>query len=878
MDFGDEYKPSLQALPPVCVGPLHTVPAELTLFPGVPAPFAGEQRPLCNRKRVIVEPFKNTAADFFLFTEVPKAARTVGFVNNDLAAEFNSASPIFGEKASPSWLPISFQDWAGNEITRVYVDEFGSYNALVPSTFTANAPIPSGMSPNMLNVCLNYPLMTDPTDPTKKVLDPFFNPDFSQSCWTFDFWPGKTTYLDTPIVPLAAFVGPPSWGLDVESPDGTPVIHSVTGPAGGPWVSSTGQRITIYSLGQVKVPNPNRNPSTPGSAAFLTRNYGFGQTPGTVTLGGLPLTGVVWTDYTITGNVPAGLANPGAYQLLVTKSTGATNDLGITVHIGGTTTQVYPGGPQTIQQAVDNANAGDLILVAPGSYSELVLMDKPVRLQGWGAGSTTINASPFPVDKLEAWRSKIAGLYATFDPNRFLAKEGPGVMVLGDATGKPPFAGNASRIDGFTITGSLAGGGIYVNSDVNGLQITNNRIKGNKGSYGGGVTLGTPDLTGVNGANNTNVTIQYNQIVKNSGVTGGGGVSIYDGSSATQVINNFISGNFSSWHGGGAALYGNVNGTLIQANKILFNEVFFGGAVGGEGGGIYMSGVPSAVPGTLTTGVGNVTVNANLIQGNLAGAGKGGGIRVNAFNGTDVDPVTLPATYLLGVYNNLIVNNVAAYGGGGIALQDLTNGEIINNTIANNNSTSTAAAAFPGGQLTVSAPEGAGIVSGALSADLATASGQTFSNPTLTNNIIWQNKSYIWNGTLTTPEKLVPFTGPDNGYWDLQVFGTAGTLTSNNGLLSTSPGNPGFINPYANVLQSAIVIDEGGNSISVRYNASGNNPANGQRSNYHIGAGSAAINQGAAIGGLSALLGFDYDFQVRPNGATAPDIGADELY
>jgi hypothetical protein len=337
------------------------------------------------------------------------------------------------------------------------------------------------------------------------------------------------------------------------------------------------------------------------------------------------------------------------------------------------------------------------------------------------------------------------------------------------------------------------------------------------------------------------------------------------------VRNNFISGNFSSWHGGGAALYGQVDNTVIQANKILFNEVFFGGAVGGEGGGIYISGVPSAVAGTLTTGAGDVTVNANLIQGNLAGAGKGGGIRVNAFNGQDV----LTTPFKLEIFNNLIVNNVAAYGGGGIALQDLTNGEIINNTIANNNSTSTAAAAFPGGQITVSAPEGAGIVSGAHSADLATASFQTFSNPILTNNIIWQNKSYTWNGALTTQEKLVPFNGPDNGFWDLQVFplGT-GTLTPVNGLLSTG-GNPNFVNPYANVLQSAIVIDEGGNSISVRYNASGNNPDNGQPSNYHIGAGSAAIDGGtSAVLAGRPLLATDYDGQTRP---AAWDIGADEI-
>ena len=65
-------------------------------------------------------------------------------MNNDLSAEFRAASPIFGEKSSPSWIPVSYQDWQGNEVARVYSDEFGSYNALLPSTFTINPPIRNG--------------------------------------------------------------------------------------------------------------------------------------------------------------------------------------------------------------------------------------------------------------------------------------------------------------------------------------------------------------------------------------------------------------------------------------------------------------------------------------------------------------------------------------------------------------------------------------------------------------------------------------------------------------------------------------------------------------------------------------------------------------
>jgi hypothetical protein len=106
VDFGEPWTPSTLLLPPVCVGsvdngqPLHVVPNELALFPGVAIdpPLAGSTTPLCNMKQVTVKQSQNTAADFQFLTEVPKAARVVGFVLNDLSAEFNAGSPVFGEK------------------------------------------------------------------------------------------------------------------------------------------------------------------------------------------------------------------------------------------------------------------------------------------------------------------------------------------------------------------------------------------------------------------------------------------------------------------------------------------------------------------------------------------------------------------------------------------------------------------------------------------------------------------------------------------------------------------------------------------------------------------------------------------------------------
>ncbi len=40
------------------------------------------------------------------------------------------------------------------------------------------------------------------------IVDPYFNPAFSQFCYTFQYMPGSTTYLDTPVVAIAAFTTP----------------------------------------------------------------------------------------------------------------------------------------------------------------------------------------------------------------------------------------------------------------------------------------------------------------------------------------------------------------------------------------------------------------------------------------------------------------------------------------------------------------------------------------------------------------------------------------------------------------------------------------------------------------------------------------------
>jgi hypothetical protein len=124
---------------------------------------------------------------------------------------------------------------------------------------------------------------------------------------------------------------------------------------------------------------------------------------------------------------------------MVTRDNGLTSEVGVTLNIldcGDTVHPVVPGGPSPIQDAVDAASAGDIILVAPGEYNENVIMYKPVRLQGAGAGAF-INANPTPPERLQAWHDDLDDLgaqafIAFLLENPFSAGEAPGILVVGE--------------------------------------------------------------------------------------------------------------------------------------------------------------------------------------------------------------------------------------------------------------------------------------------------------------------------------------------------------------------------------------------------------------------------------------------------------------
>jgi hypothetical protein len=422
-------------------------------------------------------------------------------------------------------------------------------------------------------------------------------------------------------------------------------------------------------------------------------------------------------------------------------------------------------------------------------------------------------------------------------------------------TGTNPFPSsfqcNPSSIDGLGITNSSqGGGGIFVHGWGHHLQIANNRIYNNAGTLSGGINVGQGEFppsylagsatnappgsclnSGVSNlqlpyCHNLNVNVHHNAVTSNSSTgdelfsatpAGAGGVSFCTGADFYKFNFNWVCGNLSTGDGGGIGQIGFSYGGDIEHNSILFNQST-NPTIVTNGGGVVIMGAPDADPpcgvvvdtdcvpplGSVgpSDGIGpGLIINANLIMGNQAESGSGGGLALQHINGSDVinfpnggQNVTFPGIsgsmsvwYSPLVTNNIIVNNVAGWDGAGISLLDALNVNIINNTVMSNDTTASAGVLFntigaplastqgsnciQSGSTTASCPQPAGLVSIQNSAVLVANfpatitcpaghfAGTTASNgtcrkvsyPELYNDVFWQNRSfYIGVGALGT--------------------------------------------------------------------------------------------------------------------------------
>ena len=218
-----------------------------------------------------------------------------------------------------------------------------------------------------------------------------------------------------------------------------------------------------------------------------------------------------------------------------------------------------------------------------------------------------------------------------------------------------------------------------------------------------------------------NVNVNHNYIGQNSSTgdelfsatpAGAGGVTFCTGADFYKFQYNWVCGNLSTGDGGGFGHLGFSYNGDIEHNSFLFNQST-NPTIPTNGGGLIIMGAPDAdpvcngladtdclvVPGAVapSDGVGpTLTINANLIMGNSADSGSGGGIALQNVNGTDV--VSFPTTpsrwnHVI-LTNNIITNNVAGWDGGGISLLDALNTDIVNNTIASNDTTASSGVLF----------------------------------------------------------------------------------------------------------------------------------------------------------------------------------------
>ena len=221
--------------------------------------------------------------------------------------------------------------------------------------------------------------------------------------------------------------------------------------------------------------------------------------------------------------------------------------------------------------------------------------------------------------------------------------------------------------------------------------------------------------------NNPLVNIHHNEILMNGNTAGdtaggGGGISIYTGARGYRVANNYIAGNYSTGDGGGMAHFGtsgaincgnsfpqdNRSGSscasTVSNNQFRFNQSF-SQAKSAQGGGLAVVGIYDTNQNNgVTFGTGSLVIVNNVFQGNLAGAGDGGGIALVGVNGSlDVNSRNRNNWNRVDILGNVITNNGAGVAGGGISLQDAGNVHIVNNTVSMNDSFATAARAFTGG-------------------------------------------------------------------------------------------------------------------------------------------------------------------------------------
>ena len=317
--------------------------------------------------------------------------------------------------------------------------------------------------------------------------------------------------------------------------------------------------------------------------------------------------------------------------------------------------------------------------------------------------------------------------------------------------------------------------------------------------------------------NNAAATLNRNLVSGNT-ADGGGGVFLYLGE-GTFAANTIIS---NTSNGGGGGLSINESVATLSSNTISGNHAGWGGGLSTYkaevviNNNVISSNSADMWGGGVILTQGDIIFNNNTVSGNVAGA-SGGGLNLDANSAT--------------ISRNTIVSNTATDLGGGLFLGNSSDASFINNLIADNQADWQGSGLYIGGSSSSLVHTTITRNTGGDGSGLHIGSGSTVA---MTNTIlVSQTVGLIADpGTTATLEATLWGSGPWVNGDDWQ--GGGAIITTDN-----LWGDPVFVDP-----------DTG---------------------DYHIGAGSAAIDKG-----IEAGVKTDIDFHPRPY--LTPDLGSDEYW
>ena len=299
-----------------------------------------------------------------------------------------------------------------------------------------------------------------------------------------------------------------------------------------------------------------------------------------------------------------------------------------TAFLSAQTVEIAGTSYQTIQEAVDAAQADDVIDIT-GVHEIGPALSIPITF----SGAITLRGTDPSTDRLEGVafdqtnqdgsvttgvRNRLLVLYQPTSQNVNLSIENL-TLKNGNSTGQ----------------GETRGGAVYVNQNFNGsLSITNCVIDGNQGNEGGAIaSLGC------------DTTITDSTIKNSEGTNGGGMIFTNNGNNPDMMVN--------------------ISRSLITGNTA------------NNGGGIYVNGNNGSS--AITLNIENTTITANSAVSGTAGAG-GGAIWTKAANGSSNVGLKLVHVTIDNNSHSSAAKNGLAFAGGGSAF---TKVEIYNSIIVN---------------------------------------------------------------------------------------------------------------------------------------------------------------------------------------------------